>query len=143
MAYVPIPKDLANVKTKVAFNLTKRQLICFGMGALVGVPVFFFIDGFGNTNLAVLLMIFTMFPFFMFAMYEKHNQSCEVLLKQYLNVRFFTPKQRIYQTRNFYEVVERQQILDREVANIVKKANTDKRRQKANRSGNCKSKKQD
>ncbi len=29
MAYVPVPKDLTKVKTKVMFNLTKRQLICF------------------------------------------------------------------------------------------------------------------
>lgn len=34
MAYVDIPKDLTRVKTKVMFNLTKRQLICFGSGAL-------------------------------------------------------------------------------------------------------------
>ena len=35
MAYVPIPKDLSKVKTKVLFNLTKRQLICFTLAALV------------------------------------------------------------------------------------------------------------
>ena len=35
MAYVPVPKDLNAVKTKVMFNLTKRQLICFGSGAAV------------------------------------------------------------------------------------------------------------
>ena len=29
MAYVPVPKDLTAVKTKVLFNLTKRQLVCF------------------------------------------------------------------------------------------------------------------
>lgn len=29
MGYVPIPKDLKKVKTKVAFNLTRRQLIGF------------------------------------------------------------------------------------------------------------------
>lgn len=29
MAYVPVPKDLTKVKTKVALNLTKRQLIFF------------------------------------------------------------------------------------------------------------------
>jgi len=29
MAYVPVPKDLSKIKTKLAFNLTKRQLICF------------------------------------------------------------------------------------------------------------------
>ncbi len=28
MAYVPIPKDLKKVKTKVAFNLTKRHYHC-------------------------------------------------------------------------------------------------------------------
>lgn len=29
MAYVPVPKDLSKIKTKLAFNLTKRQLVCF------------------------------------------------------------------------------------------------------------------
>ena len=33
MAYVPVPKDLTKVKTKVMFNLTKRQLVCFASGA--------------------------------------------------------------------------------------------------------------
>lgn len=28
-------------KSKVMFNLTKRQLICFGMAVLIGVPSFF------------------------------------------------------------------------------------------------------
>ena len=45
MAYVPVPKDLTKVKTKVMFNLTKRQLVCFGGGALVGVPLFFLLKG--------------------------------------------------------------------------------------------------
>ena len=38
MPFVPVPKDLTRVKTKVAFNLTKRQLVCFGAGGLVGIP---------------------------------------------------------------------------------------------------------
>lgn len=29
MAYVNVPKDLTKIKSKVLFNLTKRQLICF------------------------------------------------------------------------------------------------------------------
>ena len=36
MAYVSVPKDLTKVKNKVAFNLTKRQLICIGIGAAIG-----------------------------------------------------------------------------------------------------------
>ena len=39
MPYVPVPKDLTKVKTKLAFNLTKRQLICFSLAGLVGLPV--------------------------------------------------------------------------------------------------------
>ena len=38
MAYVSIPKDLSRVKSKFLFNLTKRQVVCFGLGALTGVP---------------------------------------------------------------------------------------------------------
>jgi len=45
LAYVPVPKDLTKVKSKVLFNLTKRQLICFGGGALIGVPLFFLLRG--------------------------------------------------------------------------------------------------
>ena len=35
MAYVPVPKDLTKVKTKVMFNLTRRQLVCFTAGAFL------------------------------------------------------------------------------------------------------------
>ena len=41
MAYVTVPKDLTKVKSKVMFGLTKRQLVCFGTAALIGVPLFF------------------------------------------------------------------------------------------------------
>ena len=51
MAYVPVPKDMNAVKTKVAFNLTKRQIICFGSGLAVGLPIFFLTKGsFGGTS---------------------------------------------------------------------------------------------
>ena len=33
MAFVAVPKDLNKVKSKVLFNLTQRQLICFGGGS--------------------------------------------------------------------------------------------------------------
>ncbi len=32
MPFVSVPKDLDKVKTKVALNLTKRQLVCFSTG---------------------------------------------------------------------------------------------------------------
>ena len=63
MAYVPVPKDLTRVKTKFLFNLTKRQVVCFGLGALVGVPIFFLTKGALGVSLAAALMIIVMLPF--------------------------------------------------------------------------------
>ena len=45
MAYVPVPKDLSKIKTKLAFNLTKRQLVCFSSAAAVGLPAYLFSRG--------------------------------------------------------------------------------------------------
>ena len=71
MPYVPVPKDLTKVKTKVAFNLTKRQLVCFGGGALVGVPTYILARGGIGNDGAVMVMIGLMLPFFLFGIYEK------------------------------------------------------------------------
>ncbi len=56
-AYIPVPRDLTRVKTKVFLNLTKRQLICFGLAALIGVPSFFFIKSIGSTSLAAMSIL--------------------------------------------------------------------------------------
>ena len=63
MAYVSVPKDLSTVKTKVMFNLTKRQLICFSLAFIVGLPFFFIFKESAGTSLATLVMIFIMLPF--------------------------------------------------------------------------------
>ena len=124
MAYVSVPKDLSTVKTKVVFNLTKRQLICFSAALAVGLPVFFLTKDSVGTSGSTLMMIFTMLPLFMFAIYEKHGQPLEVILKHYIEVRFLTPKQRPYKTDNFYALLMRQDKLDKEVKHIVERRKT-------------------
>ena len=119
MAYVSVPKDLSTVKTKVVLNLTKRQLICFSAALAVGLPLFFLTKDSVGTSASSLLMIFSMLPLFMFALYEKHGQPLEVILKHYIEVRFLNPKQRPYKTENFYAVLMRQEKLDKEVKHIV------------------------
>ena len=119
MAYVSVPKDLSTVKTKVVFNLTKRQLICFSAALAVGLPLFFLTKDSVDTSGSTLMMIFTMLPLFMFAIYEKHGQPLEVILKHYIEVRFLKPKQRPYKTNNFYALLIRQDQLDKEVKHIV------------------------
>lgn len=120
MAYVPVPKDLTKVKTKVAFNLTKRQLVCFGCGALIGVPLFFLLRGPAGNSVAAMCMMLVMLPFFMLAMYEKHGQPLEKIISNILKVAVIRPKQRPYRTNNFYAVLERQANLDKEVYDIVR-----------------------
>lgn len=119
MAYVPVPKDLTKVKTKVMFNLTKRQLICFGCGALVGVPLFFLLKGPIGTSAASMCMVVILLPFFLLAMYEKNGQPLEKILGNIIRVAITRPKQRPYKTNNFYAVLERQEQLDKEVYCIV------------------------
>ena len=119
MAYVNVPKDLTKVKTKVLFNLTKRQLICFGSGALIGVPLFFLLKGSIGTSPAAMVMMVVMSPAMLFAMYEKNCQPLEVVIRNIYRVCFQRPKQRPYKTNNFYAVLERQYHLDKEVQRIV------------------------
>ena len=143
MAYVPVPKDLNAVKTKVMFNLTKRQILCFGGGALIGVPLFFLLKGHIGSSAAALCMMLVMLPFFLLAMCEKNGQPPEKLIRNIVQVCFLRPKQRPYRTNNFYDLLNRQDILDKEVYAIVhkqkprKKAHTS--RAKADRRGDCKS----
>ena len=124
MAYVSVPKDLSTVKTKVVLNLTKRQLICFSAALAVGLPLFFLTKDSVGTSASSLLMIFSMLPLFMFALYEKHGQPLEIILKHYIEVRFLNPKQRPYKTENFYAVLIRQDKLDKEVKHIVERRKT-------------------
>ena len=92
MAYVNVPKDLTKVKSKVLFNLTKRQLICFGCGALIGVPLFFLLRKPIGVSPAAMLMMVIMLPAFMMGVYEKNGQPLEVILRNIIRVSFLRPK---------------------------------------------------
>ena len=124
MAYVPVPKDLTKVKSKVMFNLTKRQLICFGGGALIGVPLFFLLRGSAGTTTAAVVMMIAMLPFFLFAMYERNGQPLEQVLRNVSQTLFLRPKQRPYQTNNLYAALMKQHRVGKEVRRIVQKAKT-------------------
>ena len=131
MAYVPVPKDLSKVKTKVAFNLTKRQIVCFAAALILGLPLFFLLKDSAGTSLATLVMIVIMLPCFLMAMYEKHGQPLEVVVKNIIQTKFIRPKDRPYQTENFYAVLEKQRKLEKEVSAIVK--GTNQRRRNGNK----------
>ena len=102
MPYVNVPNDLSKIKTKMAFNLTKRQLVCFGSAGAVGIPAYLLTRGtLGNTG-AMFLMLGIMLPAFLLAMYEKDGLPAEKVLKNIIRARFLRPGVRPYQTQNFY-----------------------------------------
>lgn len=131
MAYVSVPKDLTKVKSKVLFNLTKRQLLCFGAALLIGVPLFFLLRGSINTSAAALVMILAMLPGFMLALYEKHGQPLEVIAGQMIQTLFIRPKERPYQTNNLYAALMRQNLMEQEVKAIVQHGKAAKGKKKA------------
>ena len=121
MPFVPVPKDLTKVKTKVAFNLTKRQLVTFGLGGLVGIPAYLFTRGSIGNESAALLMIGLMLPFFAFGIYEKDGQPLEKVLKNFISVTFLRPPGRPYRTDNGYAALMRQADFDKEAEQIENK----------------------
>lgn len=119
-SYISVPRDLTKVKSKVFFNLTKRQLICFSVAALIGVPSFFLIKSIAEVNVAVMGMMVIMMPFFFFAMYEKNGQPLEVIMGHFIQQVFIRPKKRPYKTDNYYAALIRQAAVEREVDKIVR-----------------------
>ena len=120
MAYVPVPKDLTKEKSKVLFNLTKRQLICFGGGALIGVPLFFLLRGSLGASSAAILMVLSMLPLFVMGLYEKNGRPLEKVLGDVIQTVFLRPKRRPYQTDNLYAALMRQEQMEKEVQRIVR-----------------------
>lgn len=105
MAYVNIPNDLSKIKTKIALNLTKRQLACFGTAAALGIPTYLLArTAIGNTA-AMLLMIALMLPCFLLAMYERDGLPFEKVLLNIARNKFLWAGKRPYKTANFYRTL--------------------------------------
>lgn len=119
---VPVPKDLSGIKTKVALNLTKRQIICFSGAAVTGVPVYFLTKGVLGTSAASLLMVGIMLPFFFVAMYEKDGFPAEKILYFMIRQKILTPGIRPYKSENLYEQLEERERIKEEVRYLEEKA---------------------
>lgn len=119
---VPVPKDLSGIKTKVALNLTKRQIICFSGAALVGVPLYFLTKGVLGTQGVALIMVGAMLPFFFLAMYEKDGFPAEKILYFMLRQKVLTPGIRPYKSENLYKQLEEREKIRKEVCFLEEKA---------------------
>lgn len=129
MPYVNVPNDLSKIKTKLAFNLTKRQLLCFGGAALVGVPAYFLArSAIGNTA-AMFVMVALVLPAFLLAMYERDGLPLEKVLRNIVRARITRPGARPYRTENIYTPFAQGDAVRKEEP-IAKKASAKKRPRK-------------
>lgn len=108
MAFVPVPKDLNRVKTKVMFNLTKRQIVCFSIAAAVGVPVYFIAKPHIGISSAAMLMVVLMLPFVFLAIYEKDGQPAEKYIGHVVRSMILRDRVRPYRTSNHYAVIQQE-----------------------------------
>lgn len=119
---VAAPKNLSGIKTKVAMNLTKRQLVCFGSAGAVGIPFYIFTKGVIGTQASALIMVALMLPFFFLAMYEKDGFPAEKILYFMLRQKILTPGIRPYKSENLYRQLEEKERMKKEVRYLEEKA---------------------
>ena len=132
MAYVQVPKDLTRVKTKVMFNLTKRQLICFGSAGVLGLPAYFLTKGVLGTTFAACIMIVIVLPLFMFGVYEKDGRPLEKILMSIYRQKIKYPGVRPYETRNMYGAIQ-ENIYEKEVLKLYDEEQTGSGNRKAHK----------
>ncbi len=119
---VPVPKDLSGIKTKVALNLTKRQIICFSGAAIAGVPLYFLTKDVIGTQEAAFIMVGVMLPLFFLAMYTKDGFPAEKILYFMIRQKFLTQGIRPYKSENLYKQLEEREKIRKEVRYLEEKA---------------------
>lgn len=119
MAYVTVPKDLTKSKQgNVQPYETTANLFQRGGGNRTAAVLFGKRQRWNERSGIVHGACHA--AYVLLAMYEKNGQPLEVIIRQFVEVKFLRPKERPYQTNNFYAALARQEQLDKEVRAIVK-----------------------
>lgn len=105
--YVSIPKDLNDIKEKFIMGLTKRQVICFGIGLAVGILVFFLTRTALGMSGAIFAMGACAAPAILCGLYRKNGVFLEKQAK-YMKEYFTRPRKRYYRTINIFECISNQ-----------------------------------
>ena len=119
---VDVPKDLGKIKTKAALNLTKRQLICFGTAALVGVPFYLMAHNTLGTEVTAMIMVVMMVPFFFLAMFERDGLPAEKVAYFIIRQKLLLPGVRPYSKESERQRKKKLRKMRREVARLEEKA---------------------
>lgn len=107
---VSIPKNLKEIQSKLFFGLTKRQLIGFGIGGLLGVLIFLSLKNF-SLDLAMYSLFFIVAPIIFATIYKKDGMYVEQWIKLMIEQKYLNPKKRRYKvTRQNYQLARKRGI---------------------------------
>lgn len=104
--YVQIPKDLNDIKEKFIMGLTKRQVICFGIGLAAGAPAFFLTRSAMGMSGAIFAMGACAAPAILCGLYRKNGVFLEKQAK-YMKEYFTRLRKRYYKTTNIFACIEK------------------------------------
>ena len=102
MAQIAVNRDYTKIKKKVAFGLTKRQLLCFAVAGVLGFLFYWSTRKALGTTLAVTCMILLIMPVFFLCQYERDGRHLEDIMKDMIRTRFARPGIRRYEAENIY-----------------------------------------
>ncbi len=104
--YVQVPKDLNEIKEKFILGFTKRQVICFGIGLVLGAPVYFLTRNTLGMSGAIFAMGAVAAPAILCGLYKKNGVFLEKKIR-FMYEYFTRPRKRYYRTTNIFMCIER------------------------------------
>ena len=122
MAYVNMTKDFSEVrKTIPGINLTKRQIVAFAVGILIGLPVFLVMRFLLHMEVtaSVMGLGIAAAPVVFCIMYKNNGMGMEKYFKFFYETHFVRNTDRPYRTNNLYVLTEQEEKLQKEVERIV------------------------
>ena len=122
MAYVNMTKDFSSVKMNIpGLRVTKRQVAAVALAACVGLPVFYVMSkklGMDLTT-SVFGTMLSGGPFAFVILFKKDGLGMEKHIRYFYEAHFIRNTARPYQPDNLYDVMQKEERLQREVEQIV------------------------
>lgn len=92
--FVSIPRDIKKIKPKIAFHLTKRQLIGFPIAGMIGYYSYHILMKYVGQDIAMLGIFLFTFPIFYITLIEKDGLPFERYF-YYILIYKIQPKKRV------------------------------------------------
>ena len=114
-------KDPTKVKSRFIGSFSKRQILCYGIAVLIGVPFYLLTKDIIGKESAALFMVALMFPAIICSIYEKDGLPAEKYFLRFIKWRFIRPMKRAYRKENRFERMKRREQLESEAQSLEQK----------------------